>query len=113
MCKDDANETSAQILPNAPTSSRSVYQTPCLLLVQRRYTAVAVRPFWAFGVRVGAVPPGGSGAIFVRLEVFVGLARVLHPKSPLSGKAWFPCRASVVGGVRVASGSRIVVREAD
>jgi condensin complex subunit 1 len=93
MCKDDANETSAQIL-----AKRADVVSQCLSdamlaagtekIHSGRGAAILARSACA---ALAQCRPTEAGPFSLDSEVFVGLARVLHPKSPLSGKAWFPC----------------------
>jgi len=93
MCKDDANETSAQIL-----AKRADVVSQCLSdamlaagtekIHSGRGAAILARSACA---ALAQCRPAEAGPFSLDSDVFIGLARVLHPKSPLSGKAWFPC----------------------
>jgi len=93
MCKDDSNDLSAQIL-----SKRSDVIAQCLS--EAMLTAGTEKVHSGRGAAILARSACAALALCraaeaapfpVDSDVFVGLARVLHPKSPLSGKAWFPC----------------------
>ena len=100
MCKDDANETCAD--------SRQTRRRRLAVLIGRhaccgtekihsgRGAAILARSACA---ALAQCRPADAGPFCLDSNVFVGLARVLHPKSPLSGKARVSMRrASVVGG---------------
>lgn len=93
MCKDDANETSAQILAKradvvSQCLSDAMHAAGTEKIHSGRGAAILARSACA---ALAQCRPADAGPFCLDSNVFVGLARVLHPKSPLSGKAWFPC----------------------